>query len=65
MRLGVVETIWLGIPLVAQMFCLSVSVCVHLWFKAFHASSPKNPPFRTQKSAKTPAKTHIVNPRQP
>jgi hypothetical protein len=32
---------------------------------AFPSVSPKNPQIRSQKSAKSPAKTPIVNPRQP
>jgi hypothetical protein len=63
-HLGVGKTIWLGLSLVAPKVLLSVLICVHLWLKNFLLPTPKSPQFRSPKSAKTPAKPHLVKPRQ-
>jgi hypothetical protein len=63
-RLGVVETLWRGISFVPAMDLLSVLICVNLWLKNSLLPAPKTPQIRSPKSAKTPAKPHIVKPRQ-
>jgi hypothetical protein len=56
-RLGVGETLWLGILSVAPKVELSVFICVHLWLKAFPAARHEEPSISLTKIRENPSKT--------